>query len=44
MTTLRTRKMREADMQNILKRTYKYTIIRTRFPNNYILQVKIVIN
>lgn len=39
ISTLRTRKMRETDMQKELKRTYKYTLIRTRFPNNYILQV-----
>jgi hypothetical protein len=39
LTTLRTSKMREADSQ-LRKYNYRYTLIRIRFPNNYILQVR----
>uniref|UniRef100_A0A914CGZ4 UBX domain-containing protein n=1 Tax=Acrobeloides nanus TaxID=290746 RepID=A0A914CGZ4_9BILA len=37
LTELRTREMREKDAQ-AWKYTYKYTLIRIRFPNNYILE------
>ena len=42
MTTLRTSKMREMDAakEKLGQTNYKYTYIRIRFPNNYVIQVK----
>ncbi|KAI6171412.1 UBX domain-containing protein 6 [Aphelenchoides bicaudatus] len=37
LTTLRTSKMREADAR-LRQYNYRYTLIRIRFPNNYVLQ------
>ncbi|CAD5225790.1 unnamed protein product [Bursaphelenchus xylophilus] len=37
LTTLRTSKMREEDAR-LRKYNYKYTLIRVRFPNHYVLQ------
>ncbi|KAI6226365.1 UBX domain-containing protein 6 [Aphelenchoides fujianensis] len=37
LTTLRTSKMREDDAR-LRQYTYKYTLIRVRFPNNFLLQ------
>lgn len=41
MTTLKTQRMRELDSkkQEMEANPYKYTYIRIRFPNNYMLQV-----
>lgn len=40
MTMLRTQKMREMDSAKAATSIiYKYTLIRVRFPNNYLLQV-----
>lgn len=41
LTILRTSKMRSMDASVSPSSTYKYTIIRIRFPNNYILEVNI---
>ncbi|KAL7078873.1 hypothetical protein ACQ4LE_001991 [Meloidogyne hapla] len=39
MTTLRTQKMREMDsVRSTTSIIYKYTLIRVRFPNNYLIQ------
>jgi len=38
LTTLRTREMREAGSGGGKRQQYKYTLIRVRFPNSYILQ------
>ena len=38
-TTFRTQKMRESDEAKEKLPDYKYTYIRIRFPDNYILQV-----
>ncbi|VDN51813.1 unnamed protein product [Dracunculus medinensis] len=37
LTTLRTREMRERDEKHA-SRHYKYTLLRIRFPNNYLIQ------
>lgn len=38
LTTLRTSKMRNSDSTVLPTSNYKYTLIRIRFPNNYILE------
>lgn len=46
MTTMRTQKMREMDLakEKLAAATYKYTYIRIRFPNNFVLQVLFISN
>lgn len=44
LTTFRTSKVRNLDAIVSPTRIYKYTVIRVRFPNNYILEVNFFLN